>query len=500
MMIGGGACLVLLLFFAVNVFFMKSSFVSQGPLSSAHANFEQNCSQCHESFKSVSSSRCSLCHEKAGDKTGSYSFAAHYVYRSGDAAHGVAVREKYAGKEVTCASCHPDHRGRDGSMTEVPDMKCISCHDYGSFNKNHPEFAFARNQIPDDSTLIFTHIRHTKFVLEKQQAGALYVEKACLYCHNPEGDGKHFKPIDFDQHCAECHLTSASQTPPLAVKDAGNPGIPGVETLQMIIARRGPASLWASSTNPNEFTMKAGNRIVKTPVYHKDPWILENLRMLRQSLYGDLGLSELLQASADGARKPPGRLYAEAISTLRSYITGLRSRPEPEIQSDLAILDSLVKASARRTQAINGLSSSAFSLAAMPIVAPEPQKQDFLQFADRLTTPCRVCHTLSNASILGVNADQRKLMRAEFDHRAHILQRRCLECHTEIPINQVVVNKDTSAQLVARDRSAIQNLPKISMCAECHNQSEASNKCTTCHYMHPNKNNRSSLQLFVERN
>jgi uncharacterized membrane protein len=88
------------------------------------------------------------------------------------------------------------------------------------------------------------------------------------------------------------------------------------------------------------------------------------------------------------------------------------------------------------------------------------------------------------------------LHRAEFNHRAHILDRRCLECHVEIPIADAL---DANTKIdILKDKSSIQNVPKKENCVECHTSTAASNRCVTCHFMHPNKENRGSLQLFVD--
>jgi hypothetical protein len=57
---------------------------------------------------------------------------------------------------------------------------------------------------------------------------------------------------------------------------------------------------------------------------------------------------------------------------------------------------------------------------------------------------------------------------------------------------------DSLAMAKVIDRSSIQNVPKIESCTECHNSSESSNRCVTCHYFHPNKTNRSSLLLYID--
>jgi len=501
MFAGGIGCAAFVLYFLLDALLLGNTFTSTGPLSSNHATFEKDCAKCHQSFRNVTDSKCSTCHEKTNDRLGVYTFVSHYVYRSGDASRTKTAQAKHASKEMQCASCHPDHRGRETKITEVADAKCVTCHLYGSFNSDHQEFEFARTQLPDDSTLIFTHIRHSKFVLEKLQkeTGTVYIERACLHCHIPQSDGKSFKPIDYDMNCGDCHLTASMESASLMVKDPTDPNSPGVETLDMTQRRRGPGTQWVFYTSPNEFTTRGGNKVVKSPIYHEDPWILENLKQIRQTLYPDDGLSDLLKASGFNPRIMRSDQYNEAISTLQGYVLGLRSRPEPEVQSELARIDSFLRVLKGRTMMASDNFDSSFMMKTENPDLTLVQRDDLEEFAFKLTKPCLQCHIVSKANIMQVKADQRTLIRSEFDHRAHIVERRCLECHTEIPVSEVLVDKDTNAALLVKDRSTTQNIPKISNCVECHSASKASNMCVTCHFMHPNKENRGNLELFVEK-
>ncbi|MCI0697155.1 cytochrome c3 family protein [candidate division KSB1 bacterium] len=511
---GGLAGLAILAYYVIDFHFLKSNLAASGPLSSFHANFEKDCAACHQQFDAATNAKCSVCHEKTGDEVGVYTFAGHYIYRSGDARRIKDGGNKYSAKEENCAVCHQEHLGRAAAITKVSDAQCISCHVYGSFNKNHPQFQFAAQKIADDTTLAFTHIRHVKEVVKREKLAD--IERACLYCHNPQPDGQRFAAIDFDTHCSACHLTASIATPALKMKSADDPLTPGVETLEAMRRRGGPGMAWASNSNPNEFQIKPGNRLIKSPVRHQDPWILENLKMLRRALHpsNNLELADLLKASgknpAQNGAMVSAAVYQEALQALENYAAGLRGRPEPEVQKDLIKIDSLLKVTRnrlrRQTNLIpNGkpalpsaLGGPGFLLppnSVNPNLAPD-QVTSMNELAESLTQPCRECHTVANASIVRVQKDQQILRRAQFNHRAHIVQRRCLECHTEIPIiAQAGVAKVVPASL---DRAAIQNIPGIENCRVCHNANETSNRCVTCHYFHPNKTNRSNMLLYLD--
>jgi hypothetical protein len=496
MIVGGIGCAVVAVYYAADAWLLRNTFISSGSLSAHHANFEQECSKCHQPFKNVLDAKCSTCHEKTNDQMGVYTFAAHYIYRSEDGNRLQTGKKNHAGDEGYCASCHPDHRGREGRITHVRDARCATCH-YTSFNTDHPQFEFARTNAPDDSTLKMTHVRHTKEVMKLLKIQN--IEQACLHCHNAMPDGKGFQPLDFDMHCADCHLTTATETPSLTIRNPAETISPGVETLEMIQRRKGPGTTWAFYTNPNAFTIN-GNKIKKSPVYHRDPWILENLKQLRRMVYADSTLADLLNAAARGARKSKQLVYKEMIETLKNYVLGLRSQPEPEIQAELTRIDSLLKEATQKVSSgaalLPDVAGMASALAMNPNLTAD-QRQSIEDYALKLTKPCLECHEVDHAAILSVKASQRKLMRAEFDHRAHITQRRCLECHTAIPVAQALAGDTTG--IAAIDRAATQNIPAIENCFACHTKDAGSNTCVTCHFMHPNKQNRSNLQLFVER-
>ncbi len=485
---GGLAAAAIAIFAAMDFSWRNGRWLSNGPLSSAHATFEQDCSSCHEPFGEVSSDACSVCHEKYGDEIGVYSFASHYVYRSND-----FQRIKTSEQETTCAGCHSEHLGREAQITRLDDGRCLSCHEYGSFNQDHPQFDFAAESIPDDDALAFAHTHHTREVMERQRL--VDVERACLYCHTPEADGRNFSRLEFDRHCDACHLTAATATARLPVE---SPEAPGVVTLASLAERQDPGTRWALFANPNEYR-QVGSRVSKSPIHHSDPWILENLRGMRRALYPDAGLAELLRSSTDVPAGDLEILYREAVATLEDYALGLRSRPEPEIQAELGRIELLLAGIKRALDdPTTPLDETEFLLA---LDAPrqdlgEDAVAEIELLVDQLTQACQQCHKVERATIARVQDDQDLLDRAEFNHRAHILQVRCLECHTEIPIAEGLDGEVKAAE-TETDRAAIQNLPRIEVCRECHAPSVSSNRCITCHEFHPDKSRRSHLLLYL---
>ena len=462
---------------------------SGGPLSSAHALLESDCAACHQPFQGVSSDSCSTCHEKYGDELGVYTYASHYVYRSND-----FQRLGPSEHEEPCSACHQEHLGRDAEITRVADARCQSCHDIASLADGHPPFQHEAEPLSDDRALQFGHVAHVAEVMDRQ--GLLDIEKACLTCHNSRADGASFEPIDFDRHCDACHLTTSIRTPRLPIREGSDVG---VRTLEDIQSRRSSGSEWAFYTNPNEFRV-SGGRVMKTLLHHEDPWILENLRELRATLYPNAGLGDLLKASADvDAGDGVTQLYREAVATLEQRVLGLRSRPEPEVQDELARIDALLLDVRRALRdPFTPLDETEFLLSpGIPDPALGAERvAEIEDLVTDLTQPCAQCHTVEQATFQRVQKDQGVLRRANFDHRSHILQARCLDCHGGIPIQQAL---DGAIELSAEeDQAAIQNLPGIASCQECHGPGLTSDSCVTCHDFHPDKSRRSELLLYLD--
>ncbi len=467
--------------------------LASGPLSSAHASLSNDCSACHTPGGEVVNDACSTCHEKYGDELGVYTFSAHYLYRTNDFQRLVPSPQ-----EVPCSSCHPEHQGSQAEIISIEDSRCLDCHAYGSFNRDHPPFEVA--PVPaEEAPLSFTHIHHVKEVMERQQLVDL--EKACLHCHQPRPDGKSFQAIDFGLHCDSCHLTTGVGTPRLPIAAAGSDEI-GVETLDAILQQGAPGSRWALFTNPGEFR-QAGNGVRKSPLDHRDPWVLHNLRRLRGLLFEDPGLADLLQASADIPPDQVRDLYREAIETLEGYTLGLRSTPDGEVQKELERIEGMLRELRRALRdPYTPLDETHFPLA---LGEPreglsEERKEEIHSLIADLTQPCTSCHRVEDATIQRVQKDQRTWNRAEFNHRAHILQRRCLDCHQEIPFEEYLGDGAVSTEKPPADldHAGIENLPTMETCQDCHRPQVASNRCATCHVFHPDQSRRSELLLYLD--
>ena len=296
----------------------------------------------------------------------------------------------------------------------VADTQCLSCHTNGGtnsgsnggfngdFEEGHPDFRFAVEQIPDPANLIFPHILHVEEVRAEEELDQL--EATCLVCHQPEQEGRFFQPISFEAHCDGCHLTSSTSTGRLPVRDGSS--APGVWTLEAIRAERGPASLWADYTNPAEFQL-LGAALRKRPVYHADPWILENLRRLRAELYPGADLADLLRSSADVPPEEIDVLYREAISTLRDRLLALGGETSREVQTEIEALEELLQQVEERLEdpfAPRNETRFGVSVAdrAEGLQTGALDEGAYRTVIDSLTSQCLVCHRVEQATVVRV--------------------------------------------------------------------------------------------------
>jgi hypothetical protein len=355
----------------------------------------------------------------------------------------------------------------------------------------------------DDDTLRFTHIRHVERVLDETGSGD--IEGTCLTCHQPSRDGLGFEPIQFDRSCTTCHLgpdaisADLDIAPVATLARASGGGATlrlGVETVETARRRGGPGDGWATTMSTAQFE-EFGGVVTKIGIAHKDPWITHNLRNLRRALFPSQGLADLLVASADVDPRDRRVLYDEAIRTLRGYATGLEGRSETWVQEELAeISRSIAELEARIADPATPLSATKFLLDRTPNPAlTAEQVTEINAFAETVAQPCLMCHRLTDATLARPAADQRVLRRSVFNHRAHVIQRGCLQCHTEIPFLEYLDTGERADDTL--DRAAIQNIPRIEVCRECHVPDKAATACRTCHVFHPGSDSRADLPRAV---
>jgi hypothetical protein len=188
-----------------------------GPVSSAHAFFNDDCGKCHtDSFQTARRL---------------WSVGSEAVHAVPDEAcvncHDGPPHNDKQRIQRGCADCHREHRGAV-SLARLTDDHCTSCHanlkansldgdatayqDVSVFPSGHPEFKIWRDDVKDPGELYFNHKVHLKSQGVFGPGGKTETLN-CANCHRADSAGRYMLPIKYEDHCARCH--------PLSVRLAG---------------------------------------------------------------------------------------------------------------------------------------------------------------------------------------------------------------------------------------------------------------------------------------
>lgn len=230
---------------------------SRGPLAEVHATWDDQCAACHVAFTPINHSA------SAGLLFGGFHVGEALCRKC----HAEPPHSPFqlAAEVRICADCHREHRGRDASLTRLPDSECVRCHadlkdhvqpsrpphfaDVRRFARNeHPEFRIRRDQATDPARVNFNHQVHLTpgmgggrprpsagipFTLaqipppERDRYRRLgqaqaddaenVVQLTCASCHRlgtapPYESRAYMQPITYENQCRACH--------PLTVEEA----------------------------------------------------------------------------------------------------------------------------------------------------------------------------------------------------------------------------------------------------------------------------------------
>lgn len=195
-------------------------FISPGPTDHRHAMIEQ-CDVCHIDMQHEFSA---LLQTGARGLAGEHEAAmgvcldCHAIDAHPQLAHNaepetlLGITRRLAGddslsgsppQDLSCATCHTIHSG-SGHTDQLSDAQCQSCHveQFHSFQHGHPDFT----QLPDaPAQIAFDHQQHQDQHYDKNSV-AEFAPENCTDCHISTADTE-LKLADFDQMCADCHLS-----------------------------------------------------------------------------------------------------------------------------------------------------------------------------------------------------------------------------------------------------------------------------------------------------
>jgi hypothetical protein len=116
----------------------------------------------------------------------------------------------------------------------------------------------------------------------------------------------------------------------------------------------------------------------------------------------------------------------------------------------------------------------------MSAPATEDERLDRANGLEALLSPCLKCHELdaSRARMAPVRIAEPVMARSIFNHAPHVTEARCDTCHAGTRTSK---------------RATDVNVPGVESCRACHNPSQVTAACSTCHVYHPP----SALRLAV---
>lgn len=183
--IGCGAALLLALILSAILYFRGGGPFSPGPLTAAqprgqalagfasHAEFEQDCGQCHTPWRGITAERCENCHQDVGQQRA-----------TNTGLHGLLP------DTGRCQHCHTDHEGRTANITQLALV--------GFDHERLTQFSLARHQQDYDGTAMACSDCHVDGFAPEQLD--------CVNCHqNASATFMVEHRQRFGDNCLECH-------------------------------------------------------------------------------------------------------------------------------------------------------------------------------------------------------------------------------------------------------------------------------------------------------
>lgn len=444
---------------------------TSGPVSTRHAMFGADCARCHvlEAARPMVAS--------AAAPAGKPPLA--FWLRAADAAclncHDGPVHHDNQIFTPRCASCHVEHEGHV-ALASLTDPHCVQCHadlktkgqvpKFGPairhFATGHPEFAVLRAGQKDTARMKLNHEKHLKAGLRGPKGP---VQMTCSDCHRAsltaapwpfsqvsmagsadpsggaqatiQGQGAYMHPIEYEPHCAGCHILDF------------DPRLQGVV---------------APHEEPQVIHAFLLAKFTEVPPQPPEQPKVEEEEEGRSRLPGRRrGTTEVLEENQEAEERPrrlPGRRAGPEAEEKESREEGGRARLPG------------------RGRAEEAQESPSESIAGR------------VKNAERfLFKKCQECHTLEAVpgklpTVVKTAIPAQWLAHSIFNHRSHRMLT-CTECHEKARTSQ-----ETTDVL----------LPGIQVCLQCHREKGgARSGCVQCHLYHDKTKERDVSGRFTIR-
>ena len=436
--------LLALLWIAERTISKDSRVYSSGRMSGAHAVLETQCAACHVQQAGVFSA-------KAGD-------SACLACPDGPIHHEPRIVGK---KELHCAECHSEHRGRV-NLTAVGNPSCATCHadlraaggsphyasNIRSFEDGHPELSARRGTDgaapPDSTTIKLNHALHMKMI--RSSPTGPEVQLTCGDCHRPAAANAQWKYGDANHAAAAVSYSDAESF--LAVGSRGfTPHAPASGRELMA-----PVKFLAACSSCHLLTF---DKRFTEGVPHDKPEVISTFLWNKYTKYIEAHPGELHEVQ-DPSRDLTGKPLAPRTRTVTA---------QQWIADQVAIATELLshKTCAQCHRGARG--PLAELRAARWASANEASGPGTIH-----VPAATVTRLLAMPAIAPANVTLRWMPHAKFDHDAHT-GFTCVGCH-----EKALTSRESSDVLI----------PGIATCRQCHapGPGHAESRCFECHTYH----------------
>ena len=179
-----------------------------GPVSTAHAMFGVQCTQCHRPAPM----------KGGGSPEPGKSFWLQVSDKACLTCHDGPIHHKNQLFTPECKSCHVEHKGHV-VLASVSDRHCTRCHadlqtkgpttpferKIQSFNAGHPEFAVLVKEENQTRRIRLDDKERLRDTAQVKLNHQKHLELNCTYCHKLDDRRAYMAPIQDVKHCARCH-------------------------------------------------------------------------------------------------------------------------------------------------------------------------------------------------------------------------------------------------------------------------------------------------------
>ena len=222
-------------------------------------------------------------------------------------------------RDVACAACHQEHRGKNTSLTQLSNEQCQVCHarQFRSFAHGHP--AFKQYPFFRPTSILFDHNKHGDAHF-KDPAFTTNAPAYCTACHQTDPAGRTMLVTNFAAACAACHLRQVREAPGLAFL-----GVPNLAVLGQSIGDW-PSNGTDELTPFTQLLLSADERAVGAMKALAQADLLDNLSELTPTRTNELKAAEQLAWSfkelmADLITNAPATLSNRLQLVIRRQLT-----------------------------------------------------------------------------------------------------------------------------------------------------------------------------------